>query len=130
MSDQYEDISENIGRSEAVKQEVQESVIEKDRAISMKVIHKLYDDGHAGDTRYRNKLKQRIISEFPDLLYFFKIDGKSPEVIVSKEGINSTAIANEKFTVLRQAAKFIREDILQSSENNNEHNWPRSIEEL
>ena len=91
---------------------------------------KLYDDGHAGDTRYRNKLKQRIISEFPDLLYFLKIDGKSPEVIVSKEDINSTAIANEKFTVLRQAAKFIREDILQFSENNYEHNWPPSIEEL
>ena len=75
-------------------------------------------------------MKQRIIGEFPDLLYFLKIDGKSPEVIVSKEGINSTAIANEKFTVLQQAAKFIREDILQFSENNNEHNWPPSIEEL
>ena len=47
-------MSENIGRFEAVKIEIQESVIEKDRAISMKVIHKLYDDGHAGDTHYRN----------------------------------------------------------------------------
>ena len=28
------------------------------------------------DTRYRNKLKQRIISEFPDLLYFLKINRK------------------------------------------------------
>ena len=41
VSDQYEDMSENIGRFEAVKREIQESVIEKDRAISMKVIHKL-----------------------------------------------------------------------------------------
>ena len=86
MSGTYADISENIGRFEAVKREIQESAIEKDRTISLKVIHELYDDGHAGDTRYRNKLKQRIISEFSDLLYFLKIDGKSPEVIVSKEG--------------------------------------------
>ena len=74
-------------------------------------------------------MKQRIISKFPDLLYFLKIDRKSAEVIVSKEGINSTAIANENFTVLWQAAKFIRKDILQFSESN-EHNWPPSIEEL
>ena len=47
-----------------------------------------------------------------------------------QEGINSTAIANEKFTVLWQADKFIKEDILQFSENNDGHNWPPSMEEL
>ena len=96
----------------------------------MNVIHEMYDDGHAGDTHYRNKLKQRIMHEFPDALYFLQIDGKSPEVIVSKESINCMSIPNEKSIVLRKAAKFIREDILKFSEDMAECNLPPSIEEL
>ena len=65
-------LSQNAGKFEEVKREIEENVVGNNRAISMKAIHEMYDDGHAGDTRYRNKLKQRIMNEFPGALYFLQ----------------------------------------------------------
>ena len=119
-------LNEEIGNFELVKSEIQSKIIENARAVSMKVIHTLYEDDHDGDSRYRNKLKKKILKEFPDKLYFLQIDGRSSEVIVSKEGIKSSTLPNEKTSVLHKAAKFIRNDILEFGENCRELNWPPS----
>ena len=110
--------------------EIQSTIIENNKAISMKVIHELYSDGHHWDTRYRSKLKQRILKEFPGLLYFLKINNNSPEVVVSKEGIESITTPDEKSSVVRKAAQFIREDILKFCDETKESQWPPSIQEL
>ena len=43
---------EHPGDIEAVKELINNVIIEGNQAISMAVIHELYDDGHVGDTRY------------------------------------------------------------------------------
>ena len=64
------------------------------------------------------------------MLYFLQIDGRSSEVIVSKEGIKSSTLPNEKTSVLQKAAKLIRNDILEFDENCRELIWPPSTQEL
>ena len=73
-------------------------------------VHQMYSDGHAGDMiRYRNKLKTRILEEFPNKFHFLIIDGKTPRVIVSKEGIWETTILQDEETLI---ASLLREDII------------------
>ena len=55
--------------------------------LHLSLIHDLYADDHDGDTRYCSKLKQKIVEAFPEKLLFFTIDGRSPQVVVSSEGI-------------------------------------------
>ena len=71
----------------------------------MTLIHELYADGHSGDSRYHSKLKQKIVDCFPDQLHFLTINGKSAEVVVSKEGIYSKNMIGSKETILQEAAK-------------------------
>ena len=54
----------------AVKRKIDLNIFCRQKAISMKVIHELYKDGHPDDVRYRGKLKQKIIDEFGDRLCF------------------------------------------------------------
>ena len=63
---------DETGNFELVKMQIQSMIIENDKAISMKVIHEWYSDGHEGDTRYRSKLKQRILKEFPNFVVLSK----------------------------------------------------------
>ena len=62
----------------------------------MAVVHEMYGDGHLGDTRYRSKLKQNILDIYPEQLYFLTVDGKTPQVIVSKEIISSKNLCTPK----------------------------------
>ena len=76
----------------------------------MTLIHELYADGHSGDSRYRSKLKQKIVDYFPDQLHFLTIDGKSAQVVVSKEGTYSKIGSKE--TTLQEAAKCLQDDVI------------------
>ena len=55
-------------------------------------VHQMYSDGHADDARYCNKLKTRILEEFPNKFHFLTSDKKTPQVIVNKEGIGERTI--------------------------------------
>ena len=73
---------------ELVKEFIKSNIIGGNQAVSMAVVHKMYGDGHLGNTRYRSKLKQKIPDIYPEQLYFLTVDGKTPQVIVRKEGIS------------------------------------------
>ena len=64
-----------------------------------------------GDTRYRNRLKARIIEEFPDQLYFLTVDCKTPQILVSQKGIAETTIFQDKEILIKQTASLLRNDI-------------------
>ena len=64
----------------------------------MAEVHEMYLDGHLGDTRYRSKLKQKILDIYPEQLYLLTVDGKTPQVIVSKERISSKNLCTLKST--------------------------------
>ena len=66
----------------------------------------------------------KLVKEFGDSLTFLKIDGNKPEVVVSTAGLDSTAVVKEKTAVLKQAAEYIRQDILQYTEKLDNPSWP------
>ena len=112
-----------------MKELINNVIIEGNRAISMAVIHELYDDGHVGDTRYRSRLKQRILDLYPDDLLFLTIDGKTPQ-IVSREGITTTSTTNTKEYLLKAAAKALRSEILEYEKSLPDLSWLPQIDVL
>ena len=96
----------------------------------MAVIHELYDDGHVGDTRYRSRLKQRILDLYPNDLLFLTIDGKTPQIVVSREGITTTSTTNTKEYLLKAAAKALHSEILEYEKSLPDLSWPPQIDVL
>ena len=67
---------------------------------------------HVHERVYQNRLKSKIINEFGNQLKFLCIDGETPEVIVSIEGLNSTTIINDISLILKKAAEYLHQDVL------------------
>ena len=97
---------------ELVKEFIESNITEGNQAVSMAVVHEMCGNGHLGNTRYRSKLKQKIPDIYPEQLYFFTVDGKAPQVIVSKEGTSFNNLRHTKKCLQHNAAKALRQDIL------------------
>ena len=115
-----------------VKDFIQEPIIEGNKAVSMKAIHSLYKTGygHAHEKVYRNRLKSKIINEFGNQLRFLRIDGQTPEIIVSTEGLDSTTVIKDKSVILKKAAEYLRQDILDYAAKVKSANWPPTFDSL
>ena len=74
-----------------------------------------------------HKLKTKILSEYNDKLLFLTIDGETPQVVVSSEGLNAATIVKEKSKVLKEAAKYLSKDITQCS-STYKMPWPLIVE--
>ena len=61
---------------------------------------------------------------------FLKVDGKTQEVVVSSEGLNSTTIAKDKMGITKQAAEYLQEEILEYASNTDMLDWPPRLEQL
>ena len=77
MSVEGEGSNEPSGNLELVKEFIESNITEGYQAVSMAVIHEMCGDGHLGNTRYRSKLKQKILDIYPKQLYFLTVDGKT-----------------------------------------------------
>ena len=97
---------------DAVKNFLEDHVLKNNQTASMSLIHDLYADDHDGDARYRSKLKQKIVEAFPEKLLFLTIDGKSPQVVVSSEGIYSKNMMGCNEALLQEAAKYLQSEVL------------------
>ena len=132
----YRDGNENTAMNsegsdfEAVKKCLREKVLDLNQPLSMAHVHQMYSDGHADDTRYCNKLKTRILEEFPNKFHFLIIDGKTPQVIVSNEGIGERTILQDKDILIKQTASLLREDITDYMNSLKDMPWPPTIEYL
>ena len=94
----------------------------------MKNLHGMYNDGHPKDTRYRSKLKRRLINEFGERICFLRSNNKTPEMVKMSNG--SLEHLNDSFdkqSIVTEAAKILREDILQYAENINTDHWPPNL---
>ena len=93
-----EQLPRQLGDIESVKTFINETVLEQNQAVSITVLYRLYGTGYGQENEkiYRNKLKKRIFDEYGDSLNFFKVDGKTPEVVVNLDGLNSTTIVKDK----------------------------------
>ena len=61
---------------------------------------------------------------------FLSVNRSTPEVVVSTAGIDSTTMVNDKDNILKLAAKFLREDILNYASNLKDIDWPPNCEIL
>ena len=98
----------------------------------MTALHRLYGTGYGKENEkvYRNKLKARIVKEFEESLKFLKIDCKTPEVVVSSTRRESTSIVKSKESVLKQAAEYLRDDILDYASKVDQSIWPPTYDSL
>ena len=121
---------QTFGNFDAVKNFLEDHVLKNNQAASMSLIHDLYADDHDGDTRYRSKLKQKIVEAFPEKLLFLTIDGKSPQVVVSSEGIYSKNMMGCNEALLQEAAKYLQSEVLAYENSLPELPWPPQIDTL
>ena len=121
---------QTFGNFDAVKNFLEDHVLKNNQAASMSLIHDLYADDHNGDARYRSKLKQKIVEAFPEKLLFLTIDGKSPQVVVSSEGIYSKNMMGCNEALLQEAAKYLQSEVLAYKNSLPELPWPPQIDTL
>ena len=69
------------------------------------------------------------MDELGDESLFLNADGQTTEVIVSRSALNSTTVVKDKNGVLKQAAEYLREEIL-SYAANYKASWPPSCDSL
>ena len=105
------------------------SILTLNQAVSITVLHQIYGTrfGNTSDRVCRNKLKKGSIGEYGEAVMFYQsVDGKTPEVVVSSEGLHSTMIAKDKIGIIKQAA----EEILEYASNTDTLDWPPRLEKL
>ena len=95
----------------------------------MKVLHESYGLG-VGDTRYRNKLKQRLKDCFKDSTSFLPSTNKNiAEGVVNTVCVTGTFFVDEEGQI-RASAKSLKEDNLNKYDELQDLNWPPTSEEL
>ena len=119
------------GDFESVKSFISGSILTLNQAVSKTVLHQIYGTGFGNENEkvYRNKLKKRIIDEYGEPVMFLKVDRKTLEVVVSSEGLHST-ILKDKTSIIKQAAEYLQEEILEYASNTNMLDWPPRLEQL
>ena len=117
------------GKFEEVIRFVEDEIIGFRRAISMKVIHNIYELG-VDDSRYRSKLKQRLQNHFKDRISFLTPKEKACDIVIPKSCLDASAVHYDIIKTVKVAATHIREEILKKNKDLPEVNWPPSIEEL
>ena len=117
------------GKFEEVIRFVEDEIIGLGRAISMKVIHNIYELG-VDDSRYTSKLKQRLQNHFKDRTSFLTPKEKACDIVIPKSCLDASAVHYDITKTVEAAATHIREEILKKTEDLPEVNWPPSIEKL
>ena len=105
-----------------VKLMIKNEVLMNGRAISMNVLHSAYGLCES-DTRYRNKLKQRIVKQFDTEILFLPSVENNSEVIVSKEAIQHDTLWKKEDNI-KIVAKQLKEDIKKHYSAQNENSFP------
>ena len=114
----------------AVTEYIKCNILMSRQAVSIKVLHGIYG-GDVNDTRYRAKLKKRILAEFPETLIFFQPRHNIPEVVISVDAaLNEGLHSADKYECIRRASEFLKHDILEFAKQLPDLSWPPTIDEL
>jgi len=115
------------GDFETVKEYIQNEVLLHGKAVAMKYLHQLYGLS-VDDSRYRNKLKERIKTLFGDeLLFLIPSIGKG-EIVVAMNCLDGKSVSDDD--VIVNAAKMIRNEISRKFKDKNKQSWPPKTSEL
>ena len=113
----------------SVKQYINSQILGKKQAVPMAVLHNIYGL-QINDTRYRSKLKGRILNEFKDKLTFLSVHGKKSEIVIDATVPASEIGFENRNGCILKAAEYIRQEILQYASNLPELSWPPQLDEL
>jgi hypothetical protein len=118
------------GDYNAVTNYIHHHVLKENCAVSMLDFHNVYKL-NVNDSRYRNKLKNRILKDFGNKVEFLRpSNGKMPDVVINKNVMINDIQFNNQSDRIVSAAEFLRNDILKFSEQFTELSWPPTLEEL
>ena len=85
----------------------------------MASIHNAYSL-NPNDTRYRNKLKDRIQNDYKDQLLFIKVIINTSEIVINSQALDMHMTLNDEEVLLKEAANILRGDIIDYINNLNE----------
>ena len=117
------------GKFNEVINYISEMVIAQKKAASMKTLYEIYGL-NVTDSRYRNKLKHRIKTEFGDQISFLTSKKNLPEIIVSSQYFTSTSVHHDRNESIKYVANILQSDILNKFKDNPQPNWPPTAAEL
>ena len=116
-----------LGDIESVKTFINEAVLEQNQVVSITVLRRLFSTryGHENEKKiYGNNIKKDFSTNINcDSLKFLKVDGKTPQIVVNSDGLNSTTIVKDKNMVLPKAAEYLRNDISEHNASCDTTNW-------
>lgn len=110
---------------------IREEVLKNKTLVPLKTLHDLYGIG-SGDSRYRNKLKDRIEKEFGSDIIFLSdaSSAKKAEMVMSSACIDDTVQINHPEYLVRKAGETLRNEVLNAFTEKDIQNWPPTVEEL
>ena len=120
---------QQTGDFESVCEYIIHHVLEEKTAVSMSVLHTIYGLSPS-DSRYRSKLKDRIMKRFKDQINFLPVGPKTPEILVDASTPVSELAFKDKSGCIIKAAEYLRNDIISYSQNLPTVSWPTQAEEL
>lgn len=112
-----------------VQQYIDEHVLKQEHAVSMCVLQTCYGIG-SGDTRYRHKLKQRLIKTYQDKLKFLSVGRNEPEIVVSAKISPESISFKDKTGCILKAAEYIKNDVNGYCQAFPDTKWPPDVNEL
>ncbi len=125
--------SVNFGDFDALKEFVQEHVINGDQSVSMKLLTDVYGL-NKDDTRVRSKVKKKLENEFGDQILFVSVAYHEAQVVISRKAISETSLSSfvreNKDFILKEAAKILRGDIIDMIATAPSLRWPPTVEDL
>lgn len=124
-----EDLVITKGNFEAVRHYITENVLRAEsKAVLMEVLQKLYGIG-MNDTRYRNKLKNKIQEIFQDHLLFLTVKSNTAEFVTGAKYAGYNTLPNNKASII-SVSQSLREDIMNYSKELPKLPWPPSLDQL
>ena len=120
----------DTGNFDKVIDFIRYEVLSAGKAVSVKSLHKLYGL-NVDDTRYRSKLKQKLLKHFGNQIVFLAPTQyeRTCEIIVPKACL-SNDVYYSKEKVILDAANILRNEIIAQFNGFTEKIWPPSTEEL
>ena len=117
------------GDFQAVKDIISRQITDGKQAVSMAILHEVYGLG-VGNTRYRSKLKARIIREYGNRLSFVAMHANKCELVFDPTLPIHEIDFKNKDGCIEKAAKYLRDDIIKYKSNLPEFSWPPRVEDL
>ena len=86
----------NKGDYNKVKDIIEKNILVHNQAVSMASIHNAYSL-NPNDTRYRNKLKDRIQNDYKDQLLFIKVIINTSVIVINSQALDMHMTLKMKF---------------------------------